>query len=105
MLTVEREYYSIQAPLIYKSPVEDLDDNHMVKLIVYLVNLFEKENKSLFKGKTSGTPDPKFRYSLSEMLGLYIFATLRGHRSCRKIEAFLDDKSKACELHYKRKTA
>ena len=32
----------------------------------------------------------------SEMLGLYVFATFRGHRTCRGIEEFLDDKSKAC---------
>ena len=96
MLAVESNYYSIQTPLIYKSPVEDLNDFHLAKLVVYLVKLFEKENPGLFKGKAKGTPGPKFRYTLSEMLGLYFFATFRGQRSCRKIEAFLDDKNKAC---------
>ena len=96
MLAVESNYYSIQTPLIYKSPVEDLNDFHLAKLVVYLVKLFEKENLGLFKGKAKGTPGPKFRYTLSEMLGLYFFATFRGQRSCRKIEAFLDDKNKAC---------
>ena len=96
MLVVEKEYCSIQAPLIYKSPVEDLDDSHMAKLVVHLVKLFENENPKLFKGKASGVRGPKFKYSKSEMLGLYFFANFRGHRSCRKIEAFLDDKSKAC---------
>ena len=97
MLAVDKEYYSIQAPLIYKPPVDDLDDYHMVKLIVYLIKLFEKENAGLFKGKPKGVPGPKFRYAKSEMLALYVFATFRGRRSCRKIEEFLDDKSKACE--------
>ena len=96
MLAVESNYYSIQAPLIYKSPVEDLNDSNMAKLVVHLVKLFEKENPGLFKGKAKGTPGPKFKYTTSEMLGLYVFATFRGHRSCRKIEGFLDDKSKAC---------
>ena len=32
----------------------------------------------------------------SEMLVLYVFATFRGHRAYRRIEDFLDDKSKAC---------
>ena len=96
MLSVAREYYSIQTPLIYKSPVDDLDDYHLAKLIVYLVKLFENENPCLFEGKAKGTPCPKFRYSKSEMLGLYVFATFRGHRACRRIEEFLDDKSKAC---------
>ena len=63
MLSVAREYYSIQIPLIYKSPVDDLDDYHLAKLIVYLVKLFENENPCLFEGKAKGTPDPKFRYS------------------------------------------
>ena len=35
MLSVAREYYSIQTPLICKSPVDDLDDYHLSKLIVY----------------------------------------------------------------------
>lgn len=97
MIAVEKEYYSIQTPLIYRSPVEDLNDDHLSKLSVYLVNFFEKENPTLFKGKEKGVPGPKFKYENSEMLALYIFATSRGHRSCRKIEEFLDDKSKACE--------
>ena len=96
MLAVDKEYYDIQTPLIYKNPVDELDDHHLAKLIVYLVKSFEKENPCLFEGKAKGTPGPKFRYSKSEMLALYVFATFRGHRSCRKIEGFLDDKSKAC---------
>ena len=96
MIAVESRYYSIQAPLIYRSPVEDLDDSNMAKLVVHLVNLFEKENLELFKGKAPGVPGPKFKYSNSEMLGLYTFATFRGYRSCRKIEEFLDEKSNAC---------
>ena len=96
MLVVKSQYHSIQAPLIYKTPVDDLDDTNMAKLVVHLVKLFEKENPELFKGKASGVPGPKFKYSKSDMLGLYAFATFRGYRSCRKIEGFLDDKSKAC---------
>ena len=96
MLAVENRYYSIQTPLIYRTPVEDLSDSNMAKLVVYLVKLFEKENPDLFKAKAPGVPGPKFRYSKSEMLGLYAFATFRGYRSCRKIEEFLDEKSNAC---------
>ena len=96
MLAVKSKYHSIQAPLFYNSSVEDLDDSNMAKLVVHLVKLFEKENPELFKGKAPGVPGPKFKYSKSEMLGLYAFATFRGYRSCCKIEGFLDDKSKAC---------
>ena len=52
MLAVERKYSSIQMPLIYKPPVDELDDHHLAKLIVYLVKQFEKENRGLFKGKS-----------------------------------------------------
>ena len=73
MLAVESRYYSIQAPLIYRAPVEDLDDSNMVKLVAHLVNLFEKENPKLFKGKAPGVPGPKFKYSKSEMIGFICF--------------------------------
>ena len=61
MLAVKSKYHSIQAPLIYKSPVDDLDDTNMAKLVVHLVKLFEKENPELFKGKASGVPGPKIQ--------------------------------------------
>ena len=63
MLAEESKYYSIQAPLIYKSPVEDLNESNMAKLVVHLVKLFEKEKPELFKGKAAGVPGPKFKYS------------------------------------------
>ena len=47
MLAVKSKYHSIQAPLIYKNPVEDLDDTNMAKLVVHSVKLFEKENYML----------------------------------------------------------
>ena len=59
--------------LIYKPPVDELDNYHLAKLIVYLVKQFEKENRGLFKGKAKGVPGPKFKYSTSEMLALYFF--------------------------------
>lgn len=43
MLTIENKYYSIKARLIYESPVKDLNDSHMVKLVAHLVKSFEKE--------------------------------------------------------------
>ena len=53
---------------------------------MHLVKLFKKENPELFKSKANNVPGPKFKYDKSEMLALYIFATFRGIRSCRKIE-------------------
>ena len=47
MLAVKSKYHSIQAPLIYKSPVEDLDDSNLAKLVVHLVKLFEKEKMNI----------------------------------------------------------
>lgn len=59
MLAVEREYYSIQTPLINETPVDYLDDDNMVKLVVYLINLFENGTPELFKDKADDVPDPK----------------------------------------------
>ena len=55
-----------------------------LKLVVYSVKLYESENPILFKGKLEGVPGPKFKHTKSEMLGLYVFATIRGKRTCRK---------------------
>ena len=34
MIAVEKEYYSFHSHLLYKSPIDDLDDFHLSKLIV-----------------------------------------------------------------------
>ena len=58
--------------------------------------MFKKENPSLFKEKReSCSRGPHVKYTKSEMLGLYIFATFRGQRSCRRIADWLTDHSKA----------
>ena len=60
--------------------------------------MFKKENPSLFKEKReSCSRGPHVKYTKSEMLGLYIFATFRGQRSCRRIADWLTDHSKACQ--------
>ena len=76
MLVVGRKYSGIQVFLIYNMFVDDLDDNHLAKLIVYLVKLFEKENCDLFKCKARGVSGPKFKYFTSEMLTLYFLLLL-----------------------------
>ena len=45
MLAIDRKYSIIQVPLIYNPPVDGLVNHHLAKLIVYLVKLFEKENR------------------------------------------------------------
>lgn len=42
MLAMDKEYCNIQNHLIYKNPVDNLDEYHMGKLIVYSIKLFEK---------------------------------------------------------------
>ena len=97
MICVTKPQYSIQAPLGYENPFDLLDDHHMAKIIVSLVSMFKKENPSLFKEKDDCSRGPKIKYTKSEMLGLYIFATFRGQRSCRRIADWLTDHSKACQ--------
>ena len=97
MIQVATNKCSIQTNFVHENPCDDLDDDHIVKLIVYMVKLFKKENPDLFKEKDKSSPGPKVKHTLSEMISLYVFATYRGHRSCRKIAEFLEDKSKACE--------
>lgn len=51
----------------------------------------------LFIEKDDSAPGPKVKHEQSEMLGLYVFATFRGQKSCRKIDEFLSDNSAACK--------
>lgn len=88
----------LQSKLILEKPGDNLDDEHMAKLIVYLINDFEKKKPFLFHERNvNGKLGPKFQNELKELLGLYIFATFRLQRTCRKIESFLSDKNEACE--------
>ena len=65
-------------------------------LFIWLTNI-KKAKPYLFQNRNyEGKRGPKFNYDLKEMLGLYIFATYRLHRSCRNIESFLSDHSEAC---------
>ncbi len=94
MIRVDKPRYSIQTPLGYENPFDLLDDNHMAKIIVSLVDKFKKKNPSLFKEKDDCSRGPKVKYTKFEMLSLYIFATFRGQRSCRRIADWLTDHSK-----------
>jgi len=77
---------------------DNLEDNHLARIIVYLVNQFEKEKPYLFSERNiEGKIGPKFKNELKEMLGLIVFATFRLQRTCRKIESFLSDNNGACE--------
>lgn len=94
------------APIIHKMqtkfkidcPGDNLEDDHLARIIVYLVNQFEKEKPYLFPERNiKGKIGPKFKNELKEMLGLIVFATFRLQRTCRKIESFLSDNNEACE--------
>lgn len=97
MICVATPRYSIQAPLGYENPFNLLEEDHMAKIIVSLVSIFKKKNPNLFKEKDNCSRGPKITYTKSEMLGLYIFATFRGQRSCRRIADWLTDHSKGCQ--------
>ena len=89
---------NMQTKFELNCPGDNLDDDHLAKNIVYLVNQFEKEKQYLFPERNSKSKiGPKFKNELKEMLGLHVFATLRLQRTCRKIESFLSDKNEACK--------
>lgn len=88
----------MQTKFIIDSPGDNLEDDHLARIIVYLVNQFEKEKPYLFPERNiKGKIGPKFKNELKEMLGLIVFATFRLQRTCRKIESFLSDNSEACK--------
>ena len=98
MIRVAPVQRCLQSKLILEKPGDNLDDEHMAKLIVYLINDFEKKKPFLFHERNvNGKIGPKFQNELKELLGLYIFATFRLQRTCRKIESFLSDKNEACK--------
>ena len=89
----------LQSKFILDKPGDNLDDEHLAKLIVYMIDDFEKKKPYLFhKRNVKGKIGPKFKNELKELLGLYIFATFRLQRSCRKIESFLSDNNEACKI-------
>ena len=98
MIHVESVKRSMQTKFVLERPGDNLDNNHIAKFIVYLVEEYAKEKPYLFTDRNcEGKRGPKFKHDLKEMLGLHTFATLRLQRSCRKIEAFLSDNSEACK--------
>ena len=98
MIRVAPVQRCLQSKLILEKPGDNLDDNHMAKLIVYMINDFEKKKPFLFHERNvGGKIGPKFQNELKELLGLYIFATFRLQRTCRKIESFLSDNNEACK--------
>ena len=98
MIRVAPVQRCLQSKLILEKPGDNLDDEHMAKLIVYMINDFEKKKPYLFHERNvDGKIGPKFQNELKELLGLYVFATFRLQRSSRKIESFLSDNSEACK--------
>ena len=99
--------YSVQSEFEWKNPFKSLDDNHLSKLFVFLVQDFKQKRPLLFKSNKKGR-GRKVKYKKDEMLGLYGFSTCRGNRSCRSIEDSLTDDNKAlmyiCNNKYPKKS-
>ena len=93
--TVQR---CLQSKLILEKSGDNLDDERMIKLIVYLINDFEKKKPFLFHERNvNGKIGPKFQNELKTLLELCIVTTFRLQRTCRKIESFLRDNNEACK--------
>lgn len=89
---------NMQSKFVLEKPGDDLDNGHLAKDIVYIINEFRKEKSYLFPDRNfEGKSGPKFKNELQELLGLQVFATLRLQRTCRKIESFLSDNNEACK--------
>ena len=89
---------NMQSKFVLEKPGDNLDNNHLVKDIVYIINEFAKEKAYLFPERNfEGKSGPKFKNELQELLGLQVFATLRLQRTCRKIQAFLSDNNETCK--------
>ena len=73
---------NMQSKLILDKPGDNLDNKHLAKLIVYLINDFKTKKPYLFPERNvEGKIGPKFQNDLTEMLGLHVFATFRLQRS------------------------
>ena len=98
---------SMQSEFEWKNPFENLDDNHLSKLVVFLVQDFKQKRPLLFKDNKKG-PGPKVKFKKDEMLGLYGFSTHKGNRSCRSIEESFSADNKAlmyiCNNKYPKKS-
>ena len=97
MIRVADRHCSMQTNFEYVNPLKELGDDHIAVIIVSLIHRFKTEHTDLFKDKDESSPGPKRKYELSEMLGLYVFATFRGQRSCREKAEWLSDHSMACK--------
>ena len=98
MACVAKIQRNMQSKLIFEKPGDELDDDHLAKIIVYLISEFKKEKPYLFPDRNNDSKKgPKFKNEIDELLGLHTFATFRLQRTCRKIEDFLRDNSEACK--------
>ena len=68
MIRVAPVQRCLQSKLILEKPGDNLDDEHIAKLIVYLINDFEKKKPYLFHERNvDGKIGPKFQNELKEL--------------------------------------
>ena len=97
MIRIEPVQRCLQSKLILDKPGDNLNDEHMAKIIVYMINDWKEKLYLFHERNVDGKIDPKFQNELKELLGLYFFATFRLQRTGRKIESFLSDNSEVCK--------
>lgn len=86
---------SVQTEFKWVKPGENLDDNHMSKIIVWCVQSFKKEYPLLFDREYS-VRGPKVKYEWDELLAYDFYCVYHNKRSCRKKADWLSNNDESC---------
>jgi len=69
MIRIESVQRSMQSKFVLEKPGDNLDNNHLAKDIVYIINEFAKEKAYLFPERNfEGKSGPKFKNEFQEFI-------------------------------------
>lgn len=87
---------NMQSKFVHECSGNNLDDEHMSKLIVWCVQAFKKEYPLLFDRDYS-VRGPKVKYEWDELLAFDYYCVYHNKRSCRKKADWLSNKDESCK--------
>ena len=74
MIHVEGVKRCMQTKFVHEAPGDNLGNDHVAKIIVHVIDEYEKEKPYLFPDRNcKGKRGPKFKHTIKEMLGLFCF--------------------------------